>query len=394
MNPFYKNKYMKVLYPLIILATGLGLYAVMVKSRATPIKTAIKEAAPLVRVSTARSDTYRVRVKGSGTVRPKEEITIVPQVSGIVTYSAPELSVGAFFKKGALLFKLEEADYKLAIETAESSRARAEYELAQMESRAKVARLEWERLEGTNIEEASPLLLYTPQLKNARASLKAAEASLEKTRLDLRRSSVYAPFDCRIRSEAIDIGQYVRSGVAVMDISGTLEAEVFVAIPLEELKWISIPEEGAGKKKGSGAVLTLKAGSDTYDWKGRVVRSTGEIDPKDRMTRVVVSVKAPYGDPKNGFLSLQEGAFVEVSIEGKKLGSVFKVKRSSIREGDTLWVATPEEKLSIRKVKIIRRDRDETIVSGGIKDGEEIITTFLSGVTDGMKITVRRGEGI
>ncbi len=407
MNPFWRNKYMRVLYPFLIFAIGISVYAVMVKSRPAPVKTAIREAAPLVKVATARSSTYRINVEGTGTVRSKEAITIVPQVSGIVTYAAPELSVGAFFKKGALLFKIEDADYKLAIERAEASKAGAEYELTQMESRAKVARLEWERLDGINKEEAPPLLLYIPQLKNARASLKAAEATLEEARLGLRRTSIYAPFNCRIRSEAIDIGQYVRAAAAVMDISGTTQAEVFVSLPLQELKWISIPNGERGEKKGSVAVVTLKVGDDIHSWEGQVVRSTGEVDPRDRMTRVVVSVMAPYGDPGKeigeastlkqpgrGGLTLQEGAFVDVSIEGKSLNDVFKVSRSQVREGSTLWVATPEERLSIRSVKVIRKGRDKAVVSGGIKDGEKIITTFLSGVTDGMKITVRKGEGI
>ncbi len=403
MNPFYHNKYMRVLYPLIMLAIGLGIYAMLVKNRAGPVKSVTREAAPLVKVLTAESTKYRVTVKGTGTVKAKKEITIVPQVSGIVTYADSKLSAGAFFKEGELLFKIEDADYRLATQKAEASKARAEYELTQMESRAKVARLEWERLDGMNKEEPSPLLLYTPQLKNAQASLKAAEAALEETRLALKRTGIHAPFNCRIRSESIDLGQFVRAGTAVMDISGTDEAEVIVSLPLEELKWISIPEDGGKDGHGSQALVTLKAGEDLHRWKGRVVRSTGEVDPKDRMTRVVVSVKDPYGSPggggkktltgNSGGLTLQEGAFVDLSIEGTWLTGVFRVKRSSVREGGTLWVATPEERLSIRKVKVVRKGRGEIIISGGIKDGERIITTFVGGVTEGMKITVRKGDG-
>ena len=57
--------------------------------------------------------------------------------------------------------------------------AQARYQLVTVESQARVARLEWERIAEERSEEPNPLVLFEPQLENARSAVAAAEAGLE-----------------------------------------------------------------------------------------------------------------------------------------------------------------------------------------------------------------------
>jgi multidrug resistance efflux pump len=101
---------------------------------------------------------------------------------------------GGFFRQGERLFSIEDTDYRLALERAEATRAKAEYELATIESQAEVARVEWERLYEDSGEEPNPLVLYEPQLKNARAALASAGSSVRQAEIDLERTRVRASF--------------------------------------------------------------------------------------------------------------------------------------------------------------------------------------------------------
>jgi multidrug resistance efflux pump len=68
-------------------------------------------------------------------------------VSGQVVEISPSLVVGGFFRQGDLLFRVEQADYRLAVDRARAALAKAEFDLATVEGQARVARQEWGRLD-------------------------------------------------------------------------------------------------------------------------------------------------------------------------------------------------------------------------------------------------------
>ncbi|MFQ5441168.1 MAG: efflux RND transporter periplasmic adaptor subunit [Thermodesulfobacteriota bacterium] len=379
-----RTKTLKIALPFIIIIFAAGIMAGLMASRKPPEKTARKDPGALVRVIEVKKEDHRVRVRGTGTVQAARVVTLIPEVSGLVERVARGLVAGGFFKKGQLLCTIEKSDYRLDVERAEAARIRAEYQLTKIRSQAEVARRQWERINRDDKRQPNPLVLYVPQLKDAEASLKSTEAALEQAKLNLKRTELRAPFNCRVSSEELDAGQFVRAGTPVAVLTGTDEAEIDVPLSLDELQWLTIPR-GPGDG-GAEALVTLKAGGKEYRWKGRIVRSLGEVDPKDRMTHVVVSVKDPYGlkvkDNKRPPLSI--GAFVEVSMEGSLLTGVFSIPRRALRDGSVVWTVDGENRLRIKKVKVVRLRRDVVLLRDGFKDGDRVVLTTLSGVADGM----------
>ena len=155
--------------------------------------------------------------------------------------------------------------------------------------------------------EPNPLVLYEPQLKQARAALESADTAIRKAELDLQRTVITAPFNCRVRSEELELGQFVRSGVAVARLAGTDTAEIIVPVSLEEAGLLKIPRPGDGKD-GSPVVVELTTGGTVHRWQGTIVRSLGEVDPRGRLTRLVAAVEDPFGlkgDTRRGPLALR-----------------------------------------------------------------------------------------
>lgn len=389
-----KTILLKIALPIVVILAGLAGMQIMVHSRAAPKKEVKESRGVLVEVKSVTRENLPVVVMGTGTVGSRQEASITPQVNGRVTYLAPGFVVGGLFRKGDLLFRIEDTDYRLAIDGAKAALAKAEFDLATVEGQAHVARIEWERLHLAETKEPSPLVLYEPQLKNARASVDSAKAGLSQAELDLARTSVYAPFPCLVRSEEIDLGQYVTVGRNVATVAGTGAAEIVVPLPLEEMQWITIPRKGS-KGNGSKALVKLAVGDQVLTWKGRVVRSLGEVDPRGRMAQVVVAVADPYnlergGGPKRRDLEI--GMFVDVEIIGKTLSGVFAVPRSALRDGDTVWTMDEEGRLRVTPVTVVRRERDTVILRDSFEEGDMVVLTNISGAAEGMQLRLAEEE--
>jgi multidrug efflux pump subunit AcrA (membrane-fusion protein) len=113
----------------------------------------------------------------------------------------------------------------------------------------------------------------------------------------------------------------------------------------------------------------------------------GEIDPHNRTAHVVVTVTDPLTKDDTGRSLLNQllpGMFVEVRMLGEELADVIAVPRGALRDNDTVWIADSENRLHIRTVDIIRRERDEILVQAGLQAGEHVILTGLTGAAEGM----------
>ena len=102
------------------------------------------------------------------------------------------------------------------------------------------------------------------------------------------------------------------------------------------------------------------------------------------MVHVVVVVREPFAG-RDGRPPLLPGTFVEVAIAGRQLDDVVVVPRHALREGDRVWVAAGGV-LEVRDVEVLRRDRTQAYVGGGLEPGEALVTSSLDAVTDGMAV--------
>ena len=341
------NKRLRVILPIAILLVGVLGTVAMIKSRRPAAQRPPSEYAPLVRVEVAQAITRQFSVMTTGTVRPRTETALVAEVSGRVTSISTAFAAGGFFEKGDILVTVDPRDYELAVVTAEGQVARAKVVAELEQAQAEVAREEWESLgDGT----PSPLATRELQLQEAMAALASAEAALEQAERNLDRTRIRAPFAGRVRDKRVDVGQFVTPGIAVASIFAVDFAEVRLPIPDGELAYLDLPINYRGEsetKRGPTVILRADFAGASHEWRGRIVRVEGEIDPVSRMVHVVAQVDDPYGRGPGGEerMPLAVGLFVEAEILGYEAERVFVLPRGAIRSGNTVLVVDEDERL-------------------------------------------------
>jgi RND family efflux transporter MFP subunit len=383
---------LRVLAPILVLAGAVAGSVAIVRSR-RPIETRIPEVPPpLVRVVEVHREDVRLTVRAQGTVAPRTESDLVPEVSGRVLSISPSLTAGGFFEEGETLVAIDPRDYELALVRARADVARAQLALAREEAEAEVARREWTDL---GRGDPSPLVLREPQLAEARANLEAAKATLEQAERDLDRTSLRAPYRGRVRDERVDAGQFVVRGTPVASLYAVDVAEVRLPLEDRDLAFLDLSLHGASQGAAPTAILRARFAGRDHVWTGRVARSEGEIDPRSRLVYVVVEVADPYGRDENaGRPPLTSGLFVEAEILGRLARDVVVLPRAALRGREDLLVVDADDRLRWRRVEVLRAERDSAIVASGLAEGERVCLSPLDTPVEGMEVrTVAKEEG-
>ena len=373
---------------LLVLGAGIGLLMLLASLRKEPPKKPPYTAAPLLNALIAKTEDIQVLVSGFGTVQPKVEVTIIPQVSGRIIDSHESFVNGGFFKANEPLVVIEPNDFELAVESADAAVKQAKVAYEKELAEQKVALQEWEQIHPGK-DPNSPLVTRQLQVKFAYADYKAAQARLNDAKLDLERTVIKMPFDGRVAAESVDIGQYIPSGQPIATVYSTDAVEIAVPLADEQLVWFDVPggyTNGSDsiEGKGSDVEVTAEFAGGPHCWQGQVVRTRGQIDPISRMVHVVVEVTDPF-KLINSRPPLVPGMFVQVDIKGRKVDDIIRVPRYAVRNGNKVWVEK-EQTLNIVEVEIVRMDRQNAYISNGLDDGDIVIVSPLDVVTDGMKI--------
>lgn len=381
---------LKILLPFVVVAAAAGVAALMILTRAQVETRPPEIPPPLVRALTVEPGPVRLSVRTQGAVVPRTEMVLVPEVAGRVLEISPSLVAGGFFEEGEVLLSLDARDYELAAINARAEVARAELRLAQEEREAEIAREEWDEIgEG----EASSLVLREPQVADARAAVEAARAALERAELDLERTRIRAPFDGRVREKSVDVGQYVAPGSQLARLYAVDVAEVRLPIPDGDLAYLDLPlafhANSDARNSGPEVILRARFAGEDREWRGRLVRTEGEIDPESRMVHVVAQVRDPYGRGSGtGGAPLVVGLFVEAEILGRHLEDMVLLPRSAVREDGRILVVDAENRLRFREIDVLKTDEDRIVVRGGLDSGERVCLSALDSVVDGMNVRV------
>ncbi|MDD9996398.1 MAG: efflux RND transporter periplasmic adaptor subunit [Rhodospirillaceae bacterium] len=348
--------------------------------------------APAVRIMHVNPASERMVVHAQGTVSPRTEADLVPEVSGNVLWISPNLVAGGYFEEDEPLLRIDDRDYRYALERANAAvdRAVAENEFATFE----LQRLR--EMEARNLISPSDVETGMRAARVTEAALADARAALNQAELDLSRTELLAPFAGLVRSEQVDPGQFVSRGGAIARLYAVDYVEVRLPIADQQLAYLDIPPMQRGELDEANApevMLSANFAGQRYKWRGTIVRTEAEIDMRSRMVNAVARVQTTddaFNNPE--YVPPPVGLFVEAEIQGRSANNVVIVPRSVIRNANQVLVVDGDERLRFRTVSIARIYGDDAYIDGGLEKGERVCLTVLQAVIDGMRVEVIEAE--
>jgi len=381
----------KILLPagVILLAC---LAALVVLATAPEIERTEPEAyLPAIRVMEPHPQDVQLWVRSQGTVVPRSESSLVPEVSGPVVWISPALASGGFFSKDDPLLRIDPRDYQTLV-------ARASAEVARAEGEAEHASSELERQQGLakrNATSSSQLSAARRADRVSSATLESAWAALYQAQRDLDRCVLRAPFDGRVRDEKVDIGQFVARGQPIATLYATDFAEIRLPLADHQLAFLDMETLSfeSGVSPGPEVILKAQYAGHEQTWQGQIVRTEGEIDARSRMLHVVARVEDPYGtrlredaETRLAASPLAVGLFVRAEIAGRIAEDVVVVPRAAIRDQEKIVVVDAANRVHLRDAEILRIDQEEVLIRTPTNAGERIGTSPLQWVVEGMKV--------
>ena len=398
----------------VVLAGALLLAYVLIATAPTPNRVEPEEVATAIRVLQVQQQDIQLEVISQGTVVPQIESELIPEVSGRVQWVSPNLAAGGYFKEDEVLLKLNDSDYQASVDRGQAalSRAEAEEQLAGFELKR------MQELVKNKLTSQSSLESVLRNHRVAEAALKDAQIALGQAERDLARTEIRAPYNGLVRSERVDLGQFVSRGQSIAFIYADAAVEVRLPVADRQLAYLSLPLGHRGElavDQQPEVILATEYGGEQYEWVGRLVRTEAEIDARSRMVTAIARVV--YGEPSGGVAEqtgteavgkagnapggraagrvtsqagsqprLPIGLFVNATIRGKWARDVFSLPRSALRNQSRVLVIDDDNRLRYRAVEVMRNHNNRVIISAGINAGELVNISPIQTVIEGMKV--------
>ena len=311
---------------------------------------------------------YEPYVTLNGVVEARTITDVTPQVSGRIVDVSPTFRPGAEFARGDVLFRIETADYELAVERTLAEIEAARSELALLEAQAAAEKRVWDQQFADR--QIPDLVARVPQIAAAKARIHSGEAARAAAELSLSRTVVRAPFDGQVLETRLDIGQVVNAGQSVGAIFSADSREITVPVSSEELALL-------GDVVGREAEVIREVSSNPIA--ASVVRQAARLDERTRLGTLFLDVDQAE--------RLTVGEFVAVKIAGQTARNVIRVPAASLTSRDQLWVV---EAGAIRERQVdVLGNEGEFVIVRNFDTADGVVAIPPSNVRNGLPVEIR-----
>jgi membrane fusion protein, multidrug efflux system len=287
----------------------------------------------------------------SGTLKPFEETTLMPEVSGrVVALNIPE---GKFVRKGTVLVKLFDGDLQ-----AQLIKLNTQLDIAQQTEKRQAELIKISGISQLDYDQA------VLNVHSITADIAILKVQIEKT-------AIKAPFDGVVGLRNLSLGTQVTSSTALTTIRSTQAPKLD----------FSVPEKYAQGIRANGNVSFTVQGDSTH-YSAKVIASEEGIDAATRNLRVRALVAS------NG-RHLMPGAFANITLSmGKNTAALMIPAQALIpRERDKQVILVRGNKAEFVTVTTGIRQESLVEVTGGLSIDDTIATTGILFIRPGMKVT-------
>ncbi len=398
-----------------------------------PIQESIK---PLRVVKTSSVDLIPT-VAGYGTARPGSVWEAVAEVKGTVRYIHSRLKAGEIIPAETVLIKLDGTEYQLAISRTAANVAKTQAEIRELaiaeDNARKMIAVEKQSLilardsierkrkllkhnaaskDDVDQEEISflqqqqnllklenDLALIPSKKESLQAVLEVYRSDLRQAQINLSKTVIRAPYDCRPGDVNIKAGQFIQAGQLLFQAHGTDVTEIDVQFRIEDLQKLLNEQMRNRLQPGLGTgdfgrlfkdvrgVVELQSGEWSAQWDARIDRFREAVAVKTREIMVVVAVDHPYEKVIPGERPpLMAGMFCRVELQGPVQPRRMVVPRSAVHD-DVVFIVDSESRLQKKQVIVDFFQSEAAVLRSGVSIGDRVVVSDPAPAMIGMKIS-------
>ncbi len=328
-----------------------------------------------VQISNPAKKTIEPMYETTGRLEAEKSIDIIARVDGWL--EEQYFTEGDIVKKGQKLFKIQDTEYRLAVNDAAArvSENAAMYKNSVIEYNRAAILIKDDMISRESYDNSIAMK------SGKKASLDAANAQLAKAKLDLSYTTIFAPMSGRIGKLNISKGNYVKQD------SGTL-ASIYTTSPMRvifDLKssdYIQMKKyfkEQGNDNKGDIEKLDIVdvklklADGSTYDKIGKIKFANNRIDE----TTGTVKLRALFDNPDE---LLVPGDFVNVILQVKIPHDVMTVPQSATKTdvGTGYYVWVVKDGKTVKKNIVVNYNIDNNwVVESGLDYSDQVIVSGI-----------------
>ncbi|WP_415955187.1 efflux RND transporter periplasmic adaptor subunit [Phocaeicola coprophilus] len=324
--------------------------------------------------SSNQSEQYPATIKGL------QDIEVRPQVSGLIVKLC--VDEGATVRKGQALFQIDPTQYKAAYDQAAASVKSAKANLETITATERNKKM----LHDQKIISDFEYLTAVNNLLTAKANLAQAGAAYTAAKQNLDFCTVKSPSDGVIGTFPYRIGALVSPSISEPLTTVSEIGDMYVYFSMTEKQLLDLTRAGGTLKEQLEKMPAVKlqlADGTMYDAEGKIDAVSGVID----QTTGSVSMRAIFPNKQN---ILRSGGMANV-VFPYTMSEIILIPQTAtqeIQDKKFVYVLQPDSTLKHTEIQISNlNDGKNYIVTGGLKEGDQIVVEGVQTLQDGQKIT-------
>jgi membrane fusion protein (multidrug efflux system) len=333
--------------------------------------------APEVGVVTVAPRTLDVPTELPGRVEAARVAQVRARVTGIVQKRL--FAEGSDVKAGDVLFQIDPAPYRAALDSAKAALAKAQAN----EQQATGLLNRYKPLREANAISQQDFVNATSAAAQAGADIASAKAAVQTAQLNLDYASVAAPISGRIGQALVTEGALVSATEATQLALIQQVDQVYVNFsqPVSDINKLR-KAFASGKSKSLGLTIPVRIALDdgsVLPQAGKLLFSDLTVDPTSGQVNVRAKVPNPDG-------ALMPGMYVRGRIAQEQVDSAVLLPQQAVQRttsNDTVMVVAADGKPSVRPVRLGGNENGNWIVLDGLKPGEQVIVDGFQKIRPG-----------